>query len=323
MTGLTRFQELRKRHDANRSPMVASRVVREDDDREFWPEGVDFDPATGAYFLASVRRGTILRIDAAGRSANFWPGDPDRRSAVLGVRVDPKRRVVWATTSGIRERDGYLPGDSANASLISIGIEDGRVRGQWDIAPAPGGHVLGDLAVGPNGDVFFTDSKHPALYRLRPGTDSIHITTHPLFYSPQGVAPAPNARAVYVADYSHGLLRVDLATHAVERLPDAPQSTSLGCDGLTLHGDSLICVQNGVSPARISRFTLDPRGRAIVRHEVIDRNFAIADEPTIGTMAGDEFVYVATSQWGKRDESGKPRAGATLRGPVLLGVRIK
>jgi sugar lactone lactonase YvrE len=323
MARLPRFQQVRKRHDANRSPIAASRVVHEVDDSEFWPEGVDFDPATRVYFVAGVRRGTIMRIDAAGRSMTFWSGDSARRSAVLGVRVDSRRRVVWATTSGIRERLGFLPADSGNASLIAIGIEDGQIKAQWHLAPAAGGHVLGDLGVGPEGDVFFTDSKHPVLYRIRPGTDSIHATTHPLFYSLQGVAPTPDGRAVYVADYSHGLLRIDLATNAVERLSDAPHSTSLGCDGLTLRGDSLICVQNGVWPARVSRFRLDESGRAIVRQEVIDRNFAIADEPTIGTMAGDEFVYVATSQWGKRDESGKPLPGAKLRGLVLLGVKIE
>lgn len=324
LTDLAAFKDVARRHEANRAPWAVSRVVREAGDSAFWPEGIDFDPATGSFYLGGIRRGTIMRIDSAGRATTFWAGDGDRRrAAVLGVRVDVRRRVLWATTSGIPQRERFSTGDTANASLLQIDLDDGVVKRRWDLVASPGGNVLGDLAVGPDGDVFFTDSRHPVLYRLRPGMDTLEATTHRLFYSLQGLAPAPDGRSLYLADYSHGLLRVDLRSGAITRLADAPRSTSLGCDGITWHRGSLICVQNGVAPARIMRFTLDAGGLAIARAEVIDRNFTIADEPTIGTMAGDEFVYVANSQWEKHDDAGKRTAGAPLRGPVLLGVRIR
>jgi sugar lactone lactonase YvrE len=322
LNGLPRFAAIRAQHDINRAPIAASRVVHAVDDTTFWPEAVDYDATARAYYLSSVRRGTVMRIDANGRSTEFWAGD-SLRSAVLGLRVDARRRSLWITTSGIPQRASFVPGDSAHSSILELSLDDGRVRRRFDLPVSRGGHVLGDLSIGPAGDVFVTDSHHPVLYRLRPDGGSLEATMHPLFYSLQGTAPSEDGRALYIADYSHGLLRMDLATGDVIRLPDAPRSTSIGCDGLTRYRESLICVQNGVAPARVARFRLAPSGLAIVAAEVIDRNSMIADEPTLGVMVGDEFVYVANSQWEKHDASGKRLPGLALRGPVLLGVRIK
>src|SRR5262249_42855221 len=169
---------------------------------------------------------------------------------------------------------------------------------------------LGDLALGPDGDVFLTDSNQPVLYRLRPGADSLEKLSHPLFHSLQGLAPTPDGRTLYLADYSHGLLRLDLATGAVRRVADAPHSTSLGCDGIAWHQGSIIAVQNGVSPPRVVRLQLDRNGFGIIRVTILERNLPIADEPTIGTVVGNRFVFVANSQWDKHDDNGAVKPGA-------------
>ena len=243
--------------------------------------------------------------------------------AVLGIRVDTARGVLWATTSGISQMDGYVPADSAIAALLEVRMSDGTILKRWDLPPVTGGHVLGDLAIGPHGDVFVTDSNQPVLYRLRPiAGATLEAVRHPLFHSLQGLAPEPGGRFLYLSDYSLGMLKVDLETNAVARLADAPHSTSVGCDGIVWYRGSIIAVQNGVRLPRIMRFTIDGAGTRIVHAESIDRNLAIADEPTIGTIARGHFVYVANSQWDKHDDRGNVLAGAHLAAPVLLSVRL-
>ena len=197
------------------------------------------------------------------------------------------------------------------------------IERRWDLAPARLGHVLGDLAIGPLGDVFLTDSNDPVLYRLRPGADSLEPITSPFFRSLQGVAPLPNGKTLYVADYSHGLLRVDLATNDVTRLDDAAHTTTIGCDGIAWYTGAIVAVQNGVSPARIMRFVLDSDGRRIIRAELLDRNLPVADEPTIGAVVGREFVYVANSQWEKYTDDGVRKAERPLATSVLLAVPLR
>ena len=107
------------------------------------------------------------------------------------------------------------------------------------------------------------------------------------------------------------------------RLADAPGSTSLGCDGIAWHEDAIIAVQNGVTPPRVMRFELDSSWTRIVRAEVLERNPAVADEPTLGTIVGDEFIYVANSQWEKYDERGVRIPRFALRRPVLIAVPMR
>ena len=59
-----------------------------------------------------------------------------------------------------------------------------------------------------------------------------------------------------------------------------------------------------------------------MRAELVDRNSAVADEPTIGTVADGEFVYVANSRWEKHDERGARIAARPLTPPLLLAVPL-
>jgi hypothetical protein len=182
--------------------------------------------------------------------------------------------------------------------------------------------VLGDLALGPHDDVYLTDSYHPVLYRLRPGADTLEPITHPLFRSLQGMAPTDDDQFVYVADYSRGLLRVRLSDGDVRRLGVAAGTDTRGCDGIVLHRGAIVAVQNGATPARVVRFALNAAGDSIVAAQTIDRNAALAPEPTIGTMMGDRFVYVANSQWEEYDDAGRLKPGARLARPRLVAVPI-
>jgi sugar lactone lactonase YvrE len=218
--------------------------------------------------------------------------------------------------------DGYTPGDSAIAALLEVRPTDGLILRRWNLKPIAGGHVLGDVALAESGDVYFSDSNEPVLYRLPRGAETVERISSPHFRSLQGIAPSSDGRAVYVADYSHGIMRLDLRSGDVIRVADAPRSTSLGCDGIVWYRGSIIAIQNGVAPARIVRFSLDPSGTSFVRADVLDRNVAIADEPTIGEVVGRDFVYVANSQWEKHKEDGTLVPGARLTPPVLLAVPL-
>jgi DNA-binding beta-propeller fold protein YncE len=322
LASLSGFAGVFARHDSNRAPVVRSHVVARLDDSTFWPEGVDYDSDTHRYYVASVRHRTIAEVGNGRVIRELWPRDAPGMGAVLGVRVDAKHGVLWATLAGIPQMSGYVRADSAIAALVRVRITDGRIEHRWDLAAAPLGHILGDLAIGSSGDVFVTDSNDPVLYRLPAGSDSLQRITSPLFRSLQGMAPVPDENVVYVADYSLGLLRVDLATNEVTRLQEPPGTTTLGCDGIVLDRGAIIAVQNGVSPARVMRFTLDPTGRRIARAEVLDQNIEVADEPTIGTIAGRSFVYVANGQWGKYTEDGRRIPERRLTAPLLIGVPL-
>ena len=315
------FADVARAHDANRAIIAKSTPRHTLSDSTLWPEGVDHDLRTGNFYITSVRHRTLVEVRPDGRERDLWPREQAGIGAVLAARVDSRRGVIWASMSGMPQMAGYTAADSGVAALMQVRISDGAIVKRWNLAPSR--HVLGDVAIGPAGDVFTSDSNEPVLYRLRPGADSLEQLRHPLFRSLQGIATTPEARVIFVADYSHGLLRVDLATPSVTRLEEPPDVTTLGCDGIVWYNGALIAIQNGVSPARVMRFGLDPSGMRIVSAEVLDRNWRIADEPTIGTIVGNEFVYVANSQWEKHTEDGRRTNGSTLARPILLAVPLR
>jgi hypothetical protein len=321
---LPSFRNVAARHAAQVAPLARGQPVAVLPDSTFFPEGMDVDPRTGFFYVASIRHRTIAELTPRGDYVReLLPRSGVGLGAILAVRADEQRGVLWATMSGIPQMEGFQPADSLVHALLRIRLPEGEIDGRWDLPVTAGGHTLGDVAIGPLGDVFMTDSRDPVLYRLPADGGGLQPYRHPLFRSLQGVAPAPGARVAFVADYSHGILKVDIQSGDVTRLGDAPGSTSLGCDGLVWHDGALIAVQNGVFPPRVMRFELDSAWTRFVRADVIDRNLPVADEPTIGTMVGDNFVYVANSQSEKYDDTGVLRPGAVLRRPVLVSVKVK
>ncbi len=316
-----RFTAVAAQLAINATPLVRSAVHATLADSTLWPEGVTWSAQARQFFVGSVRHRTVYAHGAGGTHALWSETRPDI-GAILGVFADPDGIHLWATTAGIPQMSGYTAADSAIAALLKLRIRDGAIVSRWDLPPTAAGHTLGDVTMGPTGDVFMTDSRDPVLYRLRHGRGALDEFRDPNFRSLQGIAAHPDGRHVYVADYSHGILRVNLHTRGVTRLADAPASTSLGIDGLTWYNGSLIGIQNGVAAPRVMRYRLNPDGTRILAAEVLDRNPAVADEPTIGTLVGNQFVYVANSQWEKHDDAGTRARGTTITPTVLLGVPL-
>jgi sugar lactone lactonase YvrE len=313
------FADVAAAHATNRAPMARGRVAKTLSDSTLWPEGIDVDPRTGNVYVTSVRHGAVIEVLPNGRERRVWPPRGSAGfGAALAVRVDPRGDRIWATVSAMPQWEGFTAADSMSA-LLEIRISDGIVLRRWHVPS--GSHVLGDVAIGPAGDVLISDSGEPVLYRLARGADSLEQLRFPLFRSLQGIAPTADPRIVFVADYSHGILRVDLSKPGATRVADVAGATTLGIDGLAWSDGALIAIQNGVAPPRVMRFDLDASGDRIVGAHVLDRR-ADADEPTIGALVGAEFLYVANSQWEKYTADGKPRAGATLSRPMLVAVPV-
>jgi hypothetical protein len=127
-----------------------------------------------------------------------------------------------------------------------------------------------------------------------------------------------------VADYSHGIESVDLASGTVRALGAPAETTVLGIDGLVREDRThLIGVQNGIAPARIVRLTLSKDGSAITGLGPIDRYLPEASEPTQGVIVGRSYVYLANSPWSNYGDDGMPVPQAAWPAPLLLRLPLE
>ncbi len=320
---------------ANMAPMARSHVAFRLDEPDFFPEGIACDARTGACYVASIHYRKVVRVLPDGSSADFVGSAAHGLLGAMAVGIGAGGRTLWVSSVALPQMLGYggSAADSAGgAALHEFDLRTGALVRQLafpgdSIPPNPG-----DMYVARSGEVFVSDSRRGVVYRVpptRPGAGVAAAETvtifarDPLLRSPQGIAESKDGRVLYVADYSHGILAVDRATHAVRPVAPPAGSTTLGIDGLVRAGRALIGVQNGVQPARIVRLSLGRDPLVLEKFEVIDRNLPLASAPTSGAMLTGEYRYVANSLWDLYDDDGKLKPGAVLGAPVILGISIR
>lgn len=255
-------------------------------------EALGWDPVTGSFFVSSVHQRRIFRVDGAGGVTDFTPTE-ESHWGLFGLVVDAPRRRLWVGTGALPQVDGYTSADEGRAAVLRINLDSGKVEERYE---APGrGHVFGDLGLAPNGDVWISDSVGGGVWRI-PVVDSAltQVIAPGVLRSPQGIAVSADGAQLYIADYTSGLHRYDIAARRLTPLPLPESTLRYGIDGLLRHGDALYGVLNGVAPYRLVRFEL--AADRVARVTLIESGPDLV-APTSGVVANGALYYVAVSQW--------------------------
>jgi sugar lactone lactonase YvrE len=316
------YAELARRLEHNRAPIVASGVAFELPQPDFLAEGIAHDPREDVFYVASVRQAKIFRVTRMGAVSEFAPQLPGGW-APLGLKVDGKRNALWVATAALAQTAGYDAADSGRSAILRFDLHSNRPARRYLVRSDGAPHLIGDLAVTRGGDVYATDSRAPVLYRIPAGGDSLErFLESPLLLSAQGLAFTPDERTLYVADYARGILRVDPARRSVSLMETADSVLALGVDGLYFHQGSLVGIQNGVTPHRVVRFTLDPGGNRLTGMATLERAHPRYHEPTLGVLANDQLYYIANSQWDRFGEDGRIASAESLEPTVVLRLPL-
>lgn len=286
------------------------------------PEGLAYDPVEGTFYIGSVYKRKIVKVNAAGEAKDF-SAPADGLWSVMGMRVDAARRLLWVCTASHQQMMNYDAAEKGLSGIYKYNLKTGELLKKYLLPSQVKGHWLGDLVLNSQGDVFATDSVSPAIYFLNRKTDSLELFLESnAFVNPQGLAFSADGKRLFMADYLKGVFAIDVKTKALSLLTPAGGSTMLGIDGLYYHRGKLIAVQNGVNPNRLVQMSLDKRAASITRFEVLEANNPSFDEPTLGVLDGDNLFYIANSQWGMIDEKGNLGAEDKLKQPIIMKLKL-
>jgi len=317
------LQQVRQKLERNQAPLVRSAVAFTLAETDLLTEGIAYDPREKAFYVGSVHHRKILRVGRTGRVSEFVTEGRDSLWSPLGMKVDPVRRVLWVAVAALPQMSGFVRSDDGRTGLFRYDLGSGRLTGRFLVRPDGVGHALGDVTISRSGDVYASDSRSPAIYLVRAGGDSVErFLTSPLLLSAQGMVLTPDERTMYLADYSRGILRIDLTSRVVTLLPTSDSVLALGIDGLYLVAGRLIGIQNGVAPHRVVRLTLSPSGDSIRAGEVLERAHPRYAEPTLGVVVDHDLFYVANSQWERFGEDGHVADSSPLLPPTVLRLRL-
>ena len=282
-------------------------VEVEDDVREYvvgppasFPEGVVYDRKTRAFYGGSAADGTLYRATLDNPQAEvFLPaGAPGGRTEADGVNVDKEGRL-------------YVAGGSTG-TLFVYDIETREEVARFDTGV---GGFINDLTITREGDVYFTDSFRPLLYRVTEeqvesggGTPEAIPLAPEMTYQPgfnaNGIRAAANGKYLIVADTNDGkLYRVEVGDDPGQReiqeiQTDAPTDNP---DGLELRGHTLYAVDNQNELIVKVRLSGDYLSGTVVSNTTTPRFHT----PTTVSIAGGRLL-VSNAEFFDQSEPGPP-----------------
>src|SRR5271154_5512789 len=167
-----------------------------------FPESITSTP-DGTLIVGSLGHGNVMRIAPGKTTAEEWikPGTNGLNS-ILGVYADEKNKLLWVCSNKL--------GPTGEATAVkTFDLKSGAPKNSYVL---PGdGTLCNDIAVGPDGTAYVTDTRQGSVDMLKPGATSLEIAAKdPLLAGADGLAFG-NKTTLYVNSVTAGkILRPDL-----------------------------------------------------------------------------------------------------------------
>jgi sugar lactone lactonase YvrE len=311
-----RYAVMRARFDRRLPRKVDGKVKFELRDRTLIPEGIAYDAKTRRFYVGSIARRAIYRVNPTGDLTRISRPEDDV-DAVLGIAIDARRRILYAVSTGALTAGEGVPVRNA---VKAYDLESGTLVRSVAVSDA---RQLNDVAVAPDGTLLVTDSAAGAVYAIDPSAGHVRTVIPPDgARGANGIAIAPQGGVAYVAA-SRRPLRIDLASGEVTPLTLPPRENAAAIDGLYWHDGALIGIQNVTTSARIVRLALAADGRSITAVQTLQSHHQRAfDEPTTAAIAPDGLYVLARTYVSRFNAKGTIDHPETIGPPLILRVPL-
>lgn len=280
-------------------------------------ESLTWDDSGSRFLAGAMRTGEVFVAKSDGKLEPFVAADEDNGLwGVFDLLADAKRDTLWiASTADPRVKHAQAA-DYGRAGVWRFKLSDGEFLGK-SVLPADGKtHELSSLAVNPNGDVFVGDSLTKQIFKLEGDTFRV-VVQNPKLTSIRSLAASDDNKFLYFADYELGLFGLELGSGRAFDVAVPEHQTLFSIEDIDWYQGNLIAVQNGFSPRRVMRFTLDPSGKGIARAQPLEAARKAWGLPTRGTLAGDKYYFVANTQKDQYDRYGLVKDTKSLQ-PIRI-----
>jgi sugar lactone lactonase YvrE len=211
---------------------------------DLFPESIAWSEEERAFYVGSLERGEVWRIDPDGAETLLY--SPPEGWMSLGVKVDPHGGEVWVCATW------HYGEEDVTSSIWVLDPGSGALRADYDLGEVYTGAVCNDLAFDPGGDVYISDRESPNVYRIRVDGELQLWFTDPLLapsvIGQNGVAWTSRGELL-VGKYAPAeLLRItlgeDTAIQSVAVGGEGLGSLPDGPDGMAWLGEELIVAAN-------------------------------------------------------------------------------
>lgn len=270
------------------------------------PDGIALDPSSGTFYLAGMKQGVILRVNADGKSEEFYRAGDDGPRGFTALAVDAGNGVLWAAGTEVRlEGDRQASVNARAAALYAFDLDTGKLQARHAIDEQgheiP--HLINEMAVAPDGAVYLTDRLSPVIYVLKPGASELEpFLGSPKLGSLQGLAIDEKGEYLYVADWVTGVYRIHIQSEHVQPLAISPSINLGGIRSLAYRDGELFAIQTGTRPERVVRYELSDDRDAVVDQQPLSANQPEYDHPGSAVLGKDGLYFIANTGWGRINE---------------------
>jgi len=280
------------------------------------PETMAWDESRQKFLVGTVVEGSILAVGKDGQVSELLKADSENGMwAVFDILVDQARNRLWVSSAAVPKFTRYTSADKGRSALFEFDLETLQFIRRHPVPVDGRPHLLGNMVLGPSGDIFLADRILPIIYAKLAAEQKLKaVLASREMISMRGVAMQPDGSIMYIADREMGILVIDVRSGGTAKLA-VPETLNIGgIDGLYLWNNHLVVIQNGIKPQRVMRLQLDSTG---TRVESV-RPLAVAqpdfDFPSFGAVQGNDLYYFASSQTASSD--GNVKAVTVLRTPL-------
>lgn len=272
------------------------------------PETIAWDDSRGKFLVGTKAEGSILAVEADGQVTELIKADKENGLwAVMGIVVDADRNRLWVSSASIPDFTNYDRTEKGRSALYEYDLKTLELKNRYPVPVDGKAHILGNMVLNPDGDLFIVDRNLPLVYRKSVGENKIKpVLGFREMISMRGAAMRDDGSIMYIADREMGIAMVEMKTGRTGHLV-VPDTLNLGgIDGLYYKDNSLIMIQNGIKPQRVMKLNLDPTGTnvaGVVPMAVAQPEF---DYPTFGTLKGEKLYFFANSHWAGGGQPYKP-----------------
>ena len=333
LRGTPAFERVVSTLAANAGPLVRSDTAFALADPDLVPESVAYDPQYQTFYAGSLAKYKIVRVGPSGATTDFVTLGPEGAGRVVGIKVDPVRRRLWAATYAFDSTAAASrTGERLRAALDVFDLATGKQLRRYEPTDQlTVAHFFNDVALDPDGGVYLTDQGNDAVLRVRAGRggalgdslERVSLGEERRFTYPNGLDVSPDGRRLYVA-HVEGISVLDLARGGPARTLDHPVgATTASIDGLYACMRSLVVIQRVVGFDQVTRLKLDASGQRATGVEALERRHPAYESPTTGVVVRDALYYIPNSQVGRLAGAREPlRPAASPHPSVVLKLPI-
>ncbi len=319
-----RFETILKKLETAIEPVSNSSDAFRLPEKDLLTEGLAHDPVSDSFYISSVHRSKIIKVYNQDILTDFIDEGEYGIWSILGIQTDTDRRHLWVTSDLMPQTRLKRENEHSGTGIFKFDLESGGLIKKYVLVDTTSSHSFNDLALSENGDVYISDTGTSEIYRIDSDKDELELFIGAgKIYGPQGITVSPDDKYLFIEAYTDGIYRIELKNKRIRRIRHDNNVTLSGIDGLCFYNDSFIAIHNGIRPNRVMRYYLDKNWSEVLRSEILEMGNPEFIDPTLGTIVGDVFYYIANSQWPFFRDDGTHAPVEQLKEPLILKIELK